>query len=187
MQLRRNARRGFTLIELMIVVAIIGILAAIAIPAFTKYIRRTKTSEAVMMLRKLFDGAVTYYERDFSNRFGSTLPPQFPGVGLNYGPVPGVNPCCGQVRDKCDPTANGHQDAFDFAVWQALTFAVDDPHYYWYHFRAAGTGPGSGFTASAHGNLNCNNSWSTFERVGGVSAAGDVIGGSGIFSVRPLE
>ena len=50
--------RGFTLIEMMIVVAIMGLLAAIAIPAFTKYIRRSKTSEAVMNLRKLFDGSV---------------------------------------------------------------------------------------------------------------------------------
>jgi type IV pilus assembly protein PilA len=56
-----RSKKGFTLIELMIVVAIIGILAAIAIPNFLKFQAKSKQSEAKANLGAIFTGQVSYF------------------------------------------------------------------------------------------------------------------------------
>jgi type IV pilus assembly protein PilA len=56
-----GSKKGFTLIELMIVVAIIGILAAIAIPNFLKFQAKSKQSEAKSNLGAIFTGEMAYF------------------------------------------------------------------------------------------------------------------------------
>ncbi len=58
---RKTAQKGFTLVELMIVVAIIGILAAIAIPQFAKYRARAYNSAALSDMRNLKTDLEGYY------------------------------------------------------------------------------------------------------------------------------
>ena len=72
----KNMQKGFTLIELMIVVAIIAILAAIAIPAYQDYLVRTQVSEGAV----LTDGAKTAFAEYYSNK--GTMPTNNASAGL---------------------------------------------------------------------------------------------------------
>ena len=72
----RKLQQGFTLIELMIVVAIIGILAAIAIPAYQDYTIRAQVSEGL----SLADGAKTAVAEYYTNH--GTMPTSNAAAGL---------------------------------------------------------------------------------------------------------
>jgi len=66
--------KGFTLIELMIVVAIIGILASIAVPNYTRYVTRGKIAEATSLLSQTRNQMERYYQdnRRYTTTVGGT-------------------------------------------------------------------------------------------------------------------
>lgn len=174
----RSRRRGFTLIELMIVVAIIGVLASIAIPSYMKYIRREKTIEATMNVRKLYDASVSYFNGEHSDAAGVIIPKQFPA---SVGPSPGPT-CCGNPGDKCQPSPSNFADP----TWMALNFAVDDPFYYVYQYVSSGTDATAKFEGRAIGDLDCDGVHSLFSRSGTVQADRSISGG-GLHSENDTE
>ena len=64
---------GFTLLELLIVVIIIGILATLAIPRFTKTVKKARAAEAITTIGIIKDAEATYYVEWGSLKTGSTL------------------------------------------------------------------------------------------------------------------
>lgn len=182
---------GFTLIELMIVVAITGILAAVALPAYQKYIRRSKTSEALNNLRKIYDGEWAYYQEDHILASGEVLSKNF-------------------VVEICEPWSHPGEDKrpadFDLGNWPAIRFATDGPVYYSYLVDVLGIDtndkpewvppygwqPEAGtvsaaFLPRAFGDLDGDGRLSEFARWGAVLSDGSMDANPGVFKFDELE
>jgi len=163
--------RGFTLVELMIVVAIVGILAALAIYGVRKYMANAKSAEARNSLGQITKDASTAYNREHMAA----------GI-LADKDVAGVS---NQICDKADntvPAAKGsikgqkYQSAaseWDIGTkdkgWQCLKYSMSQPQYYMYGYAAtlaSGTSEGSTFTATANGDLDGDDAVSTFSMAG---------------------
>ena len=138
--MKKRLFRGFTLIELMIVVAIIGILAAVAIPAFMDYMKKSKKTEAALQLNKISKNNKTYFITNamFVTTAGATTP---------------SGTACGQV--------GGHFPTVAWAAlagWKDLDFQIDEPNLFTYTYTGALTSA----TALAVGDLDCDTTYITY-------------------------
>jgi len=176
----KKGDKGFTLIELMIVVAILGILAAVAIPAFVKYMRRSKTSEAEDKLAYMFRAATTYYTQE--------RPARGTGGGIAVQCIPaGAGPDPGAVTQD--------RQTYDFpgasTTWLQLDFQIGDPFYYQYQFDSGVGGCGvtgaAAFTARAQGDLDGDGMLSLFERAALANANAEIEGSKGLYIESETE
>ena len=174
-------KRGFTLIELMIVVAILGILAAVAIPAFINYMKRAKTSEATVNVDRMYEGTVAYFEKKHVKSGVSSLSSSncLPTAATKPGTVPKG------IEEIGDPAA-----WYSVDTWKDLDFAMSDNHIYQYAFVTPDGGKcaisAGAFTAAAHGDIDGDGTTSDFLREAAIES-GEIHGSSGVYKNEPLE
>ncbi len=144
--------------------ALVSAMASVAVPAFTKNVRRAKTTEALVSMQAIMAGAHQYYDADLYDKNGKLLPNRFPpSVPL----TPAGGPPCGKH-------ATTPQAVWDKQGWGTMKFSPTNPHRYAYSFASSGTGATSTYTARAHGDLDCDGVLSTFEIRGSVNKAGEI-------------
>jgi type IV pilus assembly protein PilA len=140
---RSTAQRGFTLVELMVVVVIIGVLSTVAIPAFMDYMRKSKSSEAMLQLKNLSQKA-----KDFA-----TPQPRYPPSsttsqpGADGGACPNKFPIVPATTWFTDP------------AWSAMEFHIDEEALFTYHWVTTSTTTAN---ATAVGDLDCDTTLITY-------------------------
>lgn len=123
----------------VVLIFVIGIVAAIAIPAFINYVKRSKTAEAEANVRALMHGAESYCDDAMNGGY-----PSAPA-----GPLPARPSSMKQIAPFASEPA-----------FSALGFTPSDPVYYSYSAVPDGAG---GLTLSANGDLDDDGVLSTFE------------------------
>ena len=171
---RKN--RGFTLIELMIVVAIVGILAVLAVIGVRKYLASAKTAEARNSLGQIGKDAATQFEGEGMK--GDVLTPGSSAaisrqlcqsasktVPADKSKIKGQKYQAAQSEWNTD-IATAHKG------FSCLKFQIDQPQYYMYNYTSDETGDGKGtkFDATAEGDLNGDDKTSKFTLSGKIAA-----------------
>jgi len=164
----RKGQQGFTLIELMIVVAIIGILAVLAIVGVTRYLRNAKEAEARNTIGTISKNAGEALEREKMK--GTWVAP-----GTSVAASRGFCTTATMVPPAVTPAGKYTSSALDWDAakdplvgWFCLKFQMSEPQYFSYMYTNTGPGTvnGNQIDIDAFGDLDGNTVTSRFRMTG---------------------
>jgi type II secretory pathway pseudopilin PulG len=157
---RRKNTRGLTLAELLGTIGFVSILGALAMYGVAKYLRHSKTVEAVSSTTAIAQAACEYYNQSDANQPAGTKPDA--AKAMRHFPPSSrasVPASLDDIRGKRFQSAVGD---WSTSPWLDLGFKISTPQFYAYSFESQGSGPSAQASAVAHGDLDGNGVASTF-------------------------
>jgi Tfp pilus assembly protein PilE len=168
----RRSERGLTIVEVAVIVSVIGVLLAVAIPTLARSVRSSKVAEASEQLERLYQAVAAYYAMPRVAANGATLY-CLPSAA---GPAPSIPSESPVVVDFTAANTPGA------ATWSALGFTPHVALRYRYTFSstapgcsAAASGRAGLLTLRAEGDLDGDGVYSTFERRAALGARGQLL------------
>jgi len=155
----------------MIVVAIIGILASLAIYGVNRYVTNAKSAEAREMLGRMAKNAVTAFEREGMSAAVLALGAS---AAVNHrlcsSATVTVPSTIAKAKGAKYQSSQSEWKGGATVGWPCLNFSITGPQYFLYQYKASG--PTGSFTCTAHGDLDGDATTSTFQLKGEIKTDG---------------